>query len=1247
MSAPQIPEAHGSLFAAEGKLGDLSRIATLNNPAEALGYVIDRITDLGRLVGNETQLGLPREPKPLRDWSAEAAEASSGYLSGITSYLGYGEGQDSVREAKKEACEQAAAAASYYDRLKSCYETFNTITAAFTKDIPYLKNAVKDQTIHHGQLQKMADDVLHEYDKLQKALKDELKANDPKLYAEFVKASGKDFENEREIFHKKIMEYLKKSKSDNVDLKQQLSVLQEQLRRAGQEIKHYKGERSNENLGRSKNGSLADSAELTTQDAQGRLTVAQGEIKHLQAMNMELKKEIASLASEKDRAIEDGCILSAERDSLAEVISQQAGQLRAQGNYASGYLQILSELKAERQQLEQAHTENRSRQQSFLSKNRQLQAQLDRYKSVYNQLDKEKNNAETTIQQLRDQAKAEALRVKHLEEKRTEQQEKLQSLERELKISKISESAKKSTGDKAGKDRFKGEGELTELKKSLETRQAELKKSKADNSTLQSELREKLDLLTQYEKEKDRFSEQMTQFGVAKSRLRKTQQELDSTQQQVRQLEKNLTEYAKQLSGLEDMRSKHKLMSSQLTSTRERESKLNSDLLNKKREVQSLQAELVQLKELQAQLPEKDVLQKKATEARTALNKAKQEKQQIVAEMMKLKNELTDAQLKVARSEGQYEKQSVTLAAVEMKQRDLTTEIEKRNAMIKRQAERLEETEKEFSSVKIRSEGLEKTLQQKQDRLNELEQVEQKRARLAQSIEAMKSELAQQKSDNGVLSSKLVRAEASLKAINFDVEALHTERSKLFAEVNGLNQEAADLRQAARSAEDLQKQLDTAKNELEQVQGELKTQTQEKRNIQKALLESEKKKDEALSLAKEMEKGLVKVQSELMTRESEQKAAYDQQQDMIEKLRRAEVTESELKENIARLKDQIHQQIEDNALLRTEIEELKPRAFETNPALASLPPVVNREAENAGLHQKIQQLEEEVKALEVENDELRITMMEPRDVHSAPDYSQLFSPEPGSINSMSFREEDSLRMAPEATLTSMPYNSMSSLPASSGPVSMINAGVETSQRGKARNVENKLLLQRIHVAESEKLKLEQDLKQSENKFVQLKQEKKAELNRLRAEKESMETRLQAFESDQDDIAYLQGNLQQEKQKVLRLEQELTDQKAALNQEICSIESQLHLAQKAKLDAELKFRHESEKEAELLATHRRNIDLSHQQQMLMKTQGAFVQALYDRLGADAESVLDELVQQYCGELQKKADEGELVSLRFEN
>ncbi|MET4817901.1 hypothetical protein [Endozoicomonas lisbonensis] len=997
MSVPQIPEAHGSLFAAKGKLGDLSRRATLNDSAKALNYAIERITDLKRLVGNETQLGIPRKPRPLPDWAAETAEASAGYLSGITSYFGYGGSQNFAREAQQEACEQAEVAASYYDRLKSCFETFNTITIAFTKDIPYLKNAEKNQSIHHKQLQKMADDVLHEYDKLQKALKDELKDNDPQLYAEFVEASGVDFENEREIFYKKITEYLKKAKNDNIDLKQKLSALQEQLRRAGQDIEFYKRELDNEKLERSKNASLADSADLTMQDVQGRLTVAKRQLKHLQNVNMDLNKKLESVESEKNQALEEGGVLTAQLNSMAEVVKQQADQLRTRGDYASRYQQVRSELDSEHQQLEQARLENESLRHSSLSKTHQLEERLDRYKRSYNALKAEKANAETAIQQLREQAKAETLKVKQLEVESAEQQEKLQSLQRELKISQISESVQKSTGDKAWKDKFKAEKELDELKKSLETRQAELKTSKDDNSILQSELREKLDLLTKYEKEKTRLSEQMAEFGAAKSQLKRTEQELESTRQQVNQLVKNLNDSAKQLSGLEGMRSQHAMMRSELSSAEEREKKLKSDLLSKKMEMQSLQTELAQLKDEQAQLPEKDALEKKVTQATQAMNKAKQDKQQYLTEMMKLKNELADARSKVTYSESQFEKQSVTLAALETSQRELTTDIKKKNSMIRRQAELIGATEKELASLKRQSEELEVTLQQKQERLNELEQVEQERACLIQNIEAMKAELSQQKQDNEALSSKLSRAEASLKVRDSNADEFDTERSRLFDEINELNQEAADLRQAARSAEALQKQLDTAKNELVQKQDELKAQTKEKLNIQKELQESQKKKDEAWSLVKELEKGLIKVQGELQVRESERTAALNQQQDMIEKLHRAEGTESELKKKVATLKDQLDQQIEDNALLRTEIEELKPQAFETTPALASLSPMVNRDIENAGLHQKIQQLEDDLKALRLENDQLRVTMMEPRDVHPVPDYSQLFSLEPGSM----------------------------------------------------------------------------------------------------------------------------------------------------------------------------------------------------------------------------------------------------------
>ena len=389
----------------------------------------------------------------------------------------------------------------------------------------------------------------------------------------------------------------------------------------------------------------------------------------LNKKNDELKK----LTDENKQIIEEGTVHLAERNSMLDAAKKQKADL------AQALLKI--------ENLE-----------SDLSKKYEIQNQLERYKNTNQTLNKEKANAETTIQHLRDQVKAEELKVKQLEIESVEKKKKLESLEQDLKVYVSLGEMQKFDIKTTSSMKLKVEDELSELKKSLETSQAELKKSKAHNSALQSELREKLDLLTQYEKEKVGLNRQIADLDATKSQLKSTKQELESTRQQMNLLEKNLAGSTKKISELEAMRSKYNIMCNQMTAAEVNEKNLKSDLFKKDEEIQNFQTRLEQQKK------KNDELSSCLESVKSRLKKADSEFNEFHSERLELFDKIEYLEQKINES-GQTEKNTEDL---KKKLSAAKTEITEKN-------QKIQELEEQINGLELEKDKLKVTLMEPRD----------------------------------------------------------------------------------------------------------------------------------------------------------------------------------------------------------------------------------------------------------------------------------------------------------------------------------------------------------------------------------------------------------------------------------------------------------------------------------------------------------------------------------------------------
>ena len=1021
-------------------------------------------------------------------------------------------------------------------------------------------------------------------------------------------------------------EFMQQLVSDLEIARKQLTATQEELRRRKQEVDFYRGELEAEQLRRAQTNSLVDTKGGQVHDLQSKLEHAYRELDYLAAKNKQLGSDVAAVTFQRDELGGTNRELFAEKTRLADEVGKQASQLRAQEHYATWYLQT-------RNQLEERTTLLRQTEEQLES----LRSDRDHYRS-------QKDTAELSTRALTEEVSDVQAEAQQLKEKNDELHKKLTKMETDLSLSQISVSAQKTTTDRAWQAKWAAEQEVRELKQSLSKKLSELDRAQSDNRALRSELESKLAMISQYQKEKEKFSVQMQQLGSTQSVLCRKEKELKTAKESVELLEQKLASATAKVSEFEDLKARHEAMTKELKEAGEKHLQFISKLHQSQQEVRTLRTELADVKAQNAQLAAKGDLEKKVEDVTSALNRIKLEKRKHLEALLKLRNELKVEKAQALASGAKADQLSVSLAALEMKERELQSELESQDAMLKRQNKLLESSDQQLVASKQQSEELLATLKEKTDRLDDLEQAARERDELSETVDTLRAELEKEQSENKKLSSKLFVTESNLMAKATDETEFHEERSRLIKEIGELRAEISSLRQVQRQAAELQKELGTARTEFEQKTEELKKVSQSKRKLQGEQDKTQQQLNDSMQLVKQMKTGLIKMESELLVCESERKHAHDQLQDMSEKLRIAEETERGLKRRLAEVEDLLDEQYEANALLRTEIEEMQPQAFESNLVLASMAPVEDREEETTGLHKRIAELEEQLETLQLENDTLKVTMMEPKGPQKdlQPTLQDSLRP---VYEDDTEGDTDSLRLGnpgfreqPSDEMTSLSQYDLHSM--GGGLISLPHHLTARSAQSKTTrpDFENMLLLKRVRIAEEKKEQFERDLENRVSDLTDIRRE----LTRTTAERDTLKNKLEAMDSGEDVTSVLQGQLQREKEKVRELELGAVRKGKEAESLIQQAENVRDSEARARMDIALKLKHMEDKERELEMQQRKYVELNRQHKDFLETQHAFVDDLFKGLDDEAQQVVFALVKKHFGALRERLDESELVS-----
>ncbi len=822
-----------------------------NSPVAATKFVIHRLRALKPMVGSEVALGLgfgqltPPTSVSVKERSVE----STSYLASWTSWGATSTSTDpavsdeDLETLIKEREGYYKYAARLHERAQSLFQAVETAHQAITNDLPGLEEAYQKQCKHHEDTQKLANEVLDEYDRLKKTLLKDIQEQDKGLFDHYQRDASD------ENLFLAVKEHLANTKKGLVEKDREIDRLKQRLdEQSGSSSElRQRDEKIAELSQQLKHSEEQMILALTEQDRMGRVDQWAGKL----ATDLnEARSRLSLFESALKKSREEKSQQSRRADDLDFRLNQLTVQLREERKSGGK----LSELELQNRRLNrellsaqanfQAATEHLEKFAELEQRNEQLETQTKSQMRDLQRIRGEREQANSKVAAIEGHLRSHSAEMKKVSMAKKEAEAGLSHLKSQIQQLEAKLNSERERAGKLQTDKLSSDSEVRRLRSQFASQvsDARIQASQA-NIQLHKELEEKK---AEFEKERVHYHKLTGQLEALTAQMKKerekasryfnTSQKLEQEarlrEERLTQLESLKTQLEKQLS-----RTQAELKTSTgRTTTLEGQLRLQSTELEKlkgkdaelkvsKQHLSQVRAELRETKDLwqKATMAEKSAqeeLRKKKDEVRSWVTESKQwntAKVTLEGQVEALGGKLNKLLSEKQKAETEVSQQSKTVESL----RKALQEAETRLRLASSQAKTDQSTQqKEVETLTLQVAELDRLKKKAEEELlaseakfkEDYSKSEHRVSELTEQLITLKDQLSSVSEAEQRAKSEVAQAKAGCKKFESESVRLGQQAELLTKEVRRLTEEQ---KQQKKTKMELEKTLVDMKSEME------------------------------------------------------------------------------------------------------------------------------------------------------------------------------------------------------------------------------------------------------------------------------------------------------------------------------------------------------------------------------------------------------------------------------------------------